>query len=74
MPKLPIISGVELIKYLKRKGFVPIRQKGSHVVLQSSGGKMITVPLHNELDRGTLLAILKVAGISRDEFLNEFGG
>jgi len=70
--RLPVISGLELIKYLRRKGFLPTRRKGSHVVLKSSSGRRVTVPLHNELDRGTLLAILEAAGISREEFLKEW--
>ncbi len=72
MPKLPIISGKELIKYLKKKGFVVSRQKGSHVVLKSSNSCRVTVPLHKELDRGTLLEILAEAGISKKEFLEEW--
>lgn len=47
------------------------RQKGSHVVLKSQDGRRVTVPLHEELDRGTLLEILAEAGISKEEFLRE---
>jgi len=72
MSGLPVVSGLELIKFLKRKGFIPTRQKGSHVVLKSPCGSRVTVPLHDELDRGTLLAILKEADISREEFLKEW--
>ncbi len=73
MSKLPVVSGADLIKYLVRKGFVHARQKGSHVVLKSSDGKrVLSVPLHHELDRGTLLAILEDAGISRDQFVREW--
>jgi predicted RNA binding protein YcfA (HicA-like mRNA interferase family) len=71
MPRLPIVSGMEMIKYLTKKGFTVTRQKGSHVVLRS-GDRRVTVPLHNELDRGTLLAILEEAGISKEEFLKEW--
>jgi predicted RNA binding protein YcfA (HicA-like mRNA interferase family) len=71
MPRLPIVSGMEMIKYLTKKGFTVTRQKGSHVVLRS-GDRRVTVPLHNELDRGTLLAILEKAGISKEEFLKEW--
>jgi len=74
MSKLPIISGEELIKYLKKKGFVVSRQKGSHVVLKSPNSYRVTVPLHKELDRGTLLEILAEAGISKKEFLKEWYG
>ncbi|MBC7113040.1 MAG: type II toxin-antitoxin system HicA family toxin [Candidatus Methanomethyliales bacterium] len=70
--KLPIVSGRELIKYLTKKGFIFSRQKGSHVVLKSQNGRRVTVPLHEELDRGTLLEILSEAGISKEEFLKEW--
>jgi predicted RNA binding protein YcfA (HicA-like mRNA interferase family) len=72
MSKLPVISGRELIKYLTRKGFIVSRQRGSHVVLKSRNSRRVTVPLHEELDRGTLLEILKEAGISKEEFLREY--
>ncbi|MEM3666859.1 MAG: type II toxin-antitoxin system HicA family toxin [Candidatus Bathyarchaeia archaeon] len=74
MSRLPVVSGKELIKYLTKKGFVVSRQKGSHVVLKSQDGRRITVPLHEELDRGTLLEILAEAGINRDEFLKDWYG
>jgi len=57
---------------LTKKGFVVSRQKGSHVVLKSQDGRRVTVPLHEELDRGTLLEILAEAGISKEEFLREW--
>lgn len=71
MSKLPRLSGTELIKYLQKKGFIPTRQRGSHVILKSSN-RRIAVPLHDELDRGTLLGILEEAGITRDEFIQEW--
>ena len=72
MSKLPVISGMELIKYLGSRGFIVSRQKGSHVVLKSQNGRCVTVPLHDELDRGTLLEILEEASISKEEFLREW--
>jgi predicted RNA binding protein YcfA (HicA-like mRNA interferase family) len=33
MGKLPVLSGHEVIKILKKIGFEPARQKGSHIVL-----------------------------------------
>lgn len=69
MVKLPVISGYELIKILtKYFGFRSLRQKGSHVTL-TNDIVFITVPLHDELDKGTLNAILKDTGISKEEFL-----
>ncbi len=73
MSKLPRLSGDEVIKILVKKfGFEVSRQKGSHVTLvkHESGRKIVTViPLHPELKPGTLLGILKLAEISKDEFL-----
>ncbi len=71
-PKLRPCSGEEVIRVLKRLGFLPGRQRGSHVVLkkQIPGGEVgCVVPLHQELAPGTLRGILKQAGISSKEFV-----
>lgn len=75
MVKLPRLSGHELIKILVQFGFKKSRQKGSHVILikKTEQGKIgCVVPLHDELETGTLLGILRQAKISRDEFLNMY--
>lgn len=70
MSRLPAISGKDLIKILtKHFGFRVLRQRGSHVTL-TNGISFITVPLHPELDRGTLRAILNDARIRREEFMD----
>ena len=72
MPKLPVISGKELIAALKKAGFVEVRQKGSHVSLQKfTSGKYYrtVVPLHHELSKGILIDILHQTGLSRDDLL-----
>ena len=70
MSKLPVLSGEELIKILKKAGFSVVRQKGSHVSLQKGNFKTV-VPLHDELAKGTFLGILKQCGLTKDE-LNAF--
>ena len=70
--KLPIISGLEVIKRLKRAGFIATRQKGSHIRLEKAGGEKtikLTVPLHKEMKKGTLLRIIKDAQLTVEEFL-----
>lgn len=72
MSKLPRLSGKEVIKILSHIGFVAVRQKGSHVILvkESADGKKSTVvPLHKEIDKGTLLEIIRQAGLKRDKFI-----
>ncbi|HHT9132125.1 MAG TPA: type II toxin-antitoxin system HicA family toxin [Candidatus Tripitaka californicus] len=73
MQKLPVLSGREVIKLLKRAGFSPARQRGSHVVLikqePQKGKKAVVVPDHKEVDKGTLVEIIRQAGLTREEFL-----
>ncbi len=72
MPKLPVISGKDLIKALYKIGFKHIRTRGSHAILtkQDEKGKItMPVPLHKELAKGTLKAIMNQAGIILDELL-----
>ena len=68
MSKLPVISGRETIKTLYKNGFTAKRQKGDHVFLQKNDIRL-TVPLHPELDRGTLRAIINQARKTKKEFL-----
>ncbi|MBM3898093.1 MAG: type II toxin-antitoxin system HicA family toxin [Thaumarchaeota archaeon] len=69
MPKLPVVSGQQLIKVLtKHFGFRVLRQRGSHVTL-TNDISFVTVPLHPELDKGTLSAVLRDARVSREEFI-----
>lgn len=65
MSKLKVLSGKEVVKIFSRFGFEIISQRGSHVKLRrilSDGTKQtLTIPLHNELDKGTLRAIFRQA-------------
>ena len=68
--KLPQISGIELVKRLRKYGFVVVRQKGSHIRLEKNtetGTIKITVPDHDVLKKGTWHHILKAAGLKLEE-------
>lgn len=70
MSRLPGVSGVELLKALRKAGFVVLRQKGSHVSMEktdATGHWRTVVLMHGEIARGTLHDILKQAGLSREE-------
>ena len=70
MTKLPRISGSECIKALGKASFYFKRQEGSHVILRrDSPFAQVSVPEHKELDKGTLRAIIRQAGLSVDEFV-----
>jgi predicted RNA binding protein YcfA (HicA-like mRNA interferase family) len=69
---LPAISGRELIRALRRAGFVVLRQKGSHVSLEKRTGAgywRTIVPLHREIRPGTLSDILNQAGLSKEDLV-----
>ena len=71
--KIPMISGLEVIKRLRKAGFIAVRQKGSHVRLEKrieEGMIKLTVPLHDEMKKGTLNRIIKYAGLNLEEFEN----
>ncbi len=68
MAKLPLVSGDEAVKALRRLGFTFLRQRGSHAILRR-GERGCVVPMHREIDPGTLRGVLKQAGISADEFV-----
>ena len=55
----------EMVRLLKKIGFVEIRQKGSHLMMINYEiGKQTTVPMHRkDLSKGTERAILKQAGL-----------
>lgn len=72
MPNIPIISGVKLVKVLRKKGFVLNRIKGSHHILIHPEKQItLSVPIHKgkSLGKGITLAIIKDAGLTVDEFL-----
>lgn len=71
MPKLRILSGKEVCQILATQGFVNVRQKGSHIIMQKAEKETtITVPVpdHHELKKGTLLGIIRQSGLPRSLF------
>ena len=69
MPKLPYLSGREIIRVLERMGFESVRQSGSHVVMRC-GSRGCVVPLHKPVKVGTLAGLLRQAQIDVREFLD----
>ena len=68
-PRLPQLSAREVIRPLKRNGFLLERQSGSHAVYRHPDGRRTTVPIHGKRDlgRGLLRRILKDAGLSPED-------
>ena len=72
MPRLPVVTSRELIAALQKAGFAIDQQTGSHVVLLRDRDKIrVVVPWHShDLGRGLTLAIIKSAGLTREEFID----
>lgn len=61
MPKLPQVSGNDVVELLRSLGYEVVRQRGSHIRLRKDtplGEHNITVPAHAVLAKGTLNDIL----------------
>jgi predicted RNA binding protein YcfA (HicA-like mRNA interferase family) len=70
---LPILSSIQVGRILKKAGFVyaPKRGKGSHIALckvKKDKKRLVIVPRKKEIPRGTLIAILEQAGLTREDF------
>ena len=71
MGKLKILSGKQVCKILLNNGFVEVRQKGSHIIMQKkTENTTITVPVpnHSEIKIGTLQSIIRQSQIAKQEF------
>ena len=78
MPKLKVLSGEQAVKIFLAFNFIMVAQKGSHIklarVLPAGIRQTLTIPNHQELDRGTLRAIYRQAlrYIPENELKNHF--
>ena len=70
MPKLKALTPKQIIQKLKELGFVEDHQRGSHKIFYNvTTGKRAVVPFHaRDLPKGTLLAIIREAGLDKKDF------
>jgi predicted RNA binding protein YcfA (HicA-like mRNA interferase family) len=70
MSRLANISGKEAVKAFSKAGWQVMGQVGSHVVLSKPGVRAnLSVPQHKELAAGTLRALIRVAEMTVEQFL-----
>jgi predicted RNA binding protein YcfA (HicA-like mRNA interferase family) len=68
--KLGNISGKDATKAFEKAGWFVRGQVGSHRILTKQGVRSnLTVPMHSELAQGTLRALIRISGLTVDEFL-----
>lgn len=68
MQRLPVVSGIRFVRAMERIGYVWDHTEGSHMILVNTERNRLSVPNHRELGRGLLRALIRDAGLTRDEF------
>ncbi len=66
MPKLPGVNHLRAIRALEKAGF-RIDRQAKHVFL-SKGAQVVVVPRNNPVDAFTMAGIVKMAGLTIEEF------
>ena len=69
MARLPVISGDDFVKVMRRVGYVLDHTEGSHMILLHPSGRRLSVPRHKELGQGLLRSLIRDAGVSREKFI-----
>jgi len=69
-PRIPPLTARQVIKILKKNGFILDHTTGSHYIFYNNlTKKRVTVAYHTRtIPKGTLLAILKQSGLSASDF------
>jgi len=70
LSKLPLLSGYNLCRILNKIGYERDHQTGSHIILRNIKYpyRRLTIPSHKEIAKGTLMSILRQAGLTKEEF------
>jgi predicted RNA binding protein YcfA (HicA-like mRNA interferase family) len=68
-PRLPTLTGHEVIAVFQRHGCAIVRQSGSHVILRHTDGRRTTVLVHaaRDLGRGLLRQVMRDANLTADD-------
>lgn len=71
MPKLPSQKPRQVVKKFKKLGFIEHHQVGSHLTMKHPATKKrVVIPMHlKDIKKGTLLSILREAGIDKEDFI-----
>jgi len=66
--RLPACSGKDAVQAFRQIGYEVDHQTGSHIILRHPTQRRLTVPNHRELAKGTLRALIREAGLSKEQF------
>ena len=71
MAKLPSLDWPDVVKALEKVGWQHDRTRGSHYIMIRPGRPgLLSVPMHKPIKRGTLHKLIRLAGLTVDEFVD----
>ncbi len=71
MGKLRVLSAKQVCQILTEQGFIQVRQRGSHIIMQKKiDNSTLTIPVPNypEIKIGTLQSIIRQSNLPRSLF------
>ena len=77
MASLPSVNGKEAIRALENLGFRLDRVEGSHhMMVKDRHPRTVPIPVHGSkaLPKGTLTSIIRMAGVTREQFFKGLAG
>jgi predicted RNA binding protein YcfA (HicA-like mRNA interferase family) len=66
--RLPVCSGSDAVTAFGKIGYAVDHQTGSHIILRHSSGRRLTLPNRRELAKGTLRALIREGGLTKEQF------
>ena len=70
MPRLPRLTGREVVQVFESLGWEKVRQSGSHIILVREGHPAtLSVPDHKEVAIGTLRSLIRGADLTVTQFV-----
>ena len=68
MSRQPVCTGADAVRAFRKLGYEIDHQTGSHIILRHPQMRRLTVPNHRELAKGTLRALIREAGLTKEQF------
>ena len=68
--RLPVCTGPDVARVLRRHGFLLVGQSGSHQKWRHATGSQVIVPMHGSkpIPKGTLASIIQGSGLEVGRF------
>lgn len=70
MPRLPALSGRDVVRGFQHFGWQVARQSSSHIIMVQEGAVVtLSIPNHREVAKGTIRSLIRAAGLSVAAFI-----